>query len=128
MLPHLLDSLQVARLGPGRPRTRPEALLGDKAYSARGHRQLLRRRGIKAVIPERADQKAHRKRRGGAGGRPPKLDRDKYKKRHVVECGFNVFKQWRGLATRYDKLALTYRAGLLLRTITVWLPLLGDTP
>lgn len=128
MLPHLLASLRVTRLGPGRPRTRPVAVLGDKAYSARAHRQLLRRRGITAVIPERADQKNHRTRRGSAGGRPPHLDRAKYKKRHVVECGFNVFKQWRALATRYDKLALTYRAGLLLRTITIWLPLSGDTP
>ncbi|PWF79492.1 IS5/IS1182 family transposase, partial [Kocuria rosea] len=41
---------------------------------------------------------------------------------------FNVFKQWRGLATRYDKLALTYRGGVVLRAITIWLKTLGDTP
>ena len=36
--------------------------------------------------------------------------------------------QWRGLATRYDKLALTYRGGAVLRAITLWLKRLGDTP
>ena len=45
MFPPLLESLRVARTGPGRPRTTPEAVLGDKAYSSRGHRALLRARG-----------------------------------------------------------------------------------
>ncbi|WP_371263947.1 transposase [Micrococcus luteus] len=54
----------------GRPRTRPEAVLGDKAYSSRAIRTHLRARGIKAVIPEPADQQGHRRRRGSAGGRP----------------------------------------------------------
>ncbi len=73
------------------------------------------------MISEPADQKAHRKRRGQAGGRPPAFNADTYKKRNTVERGFNVFKQWRGLATRYDKLALTYRGGAVLRAITIWL-------
>lgn len=128
MFPNLLDAVRVGRAGAGRARSRPRLVMGDKAYSARGHRQLLRRRGIRAVIAEPADQKAHRARRGSAGGRPPKFDTQKYKQRHVVECGFNTFKQWRGLATRYDKLALTYRAGVLLRAATIWLAALGDTP
>ena len=51
MLPVLLDLLRVARCGPGRPRTRPDALLADKAYSSRAHRTLLRTQGITAVIP-----------------------------------------------------------------------------
>ena len=117
----LLGALVVPRLGPGRPRTRPDRVLGDKAYSSRGNRALLRARGIGAVIPEPADQQGHRKRRGCAGGRPVALDAELYKKRNVVERSFNVFKQWRGLATRYDKLALTYRGGVVLRAITIWL-------
>ncbi|HEX3827427.1 MAG TPA: IS5/IS1182 family transposase, partial [Sporichthyaceae bacterium] len=40
----------------------------------------------------------------------------------TIERGFNIFKQWRGLATRYDKLALTYRGGAVLRAIILWLP------
>lgn len=49
------------------------------------------------------------------------FDPDSYKDRNVIERSFNMFKQWRGLATRYDKLALTYRGGVVIRTITIWL-------
>ncbi len=121
MFPHLLDHLRVARIGPGCPRTRPERLRADKAYSSRGNRALLRTRGIVAVIPEPADQIAHRKRRGVRGGRPPAFDRGDYRGRNVVERGFCETKQWRGLATRYDKHALLYRSAAVLRAIVLWL-------
>lgn len=81
----------------------------------------LRRRGIQAVIPERSDQVANRKRRGSRGGRPVTSDPAANRRRNVVERSFNLFKQWRALATRYDKLALTYRGGVVLRAITIWL-------
>ena len=128
MFEHVMNALSVPRLGPGRPRTRPVRTLGDKAYSSRANRELLRRRGVQSVIPERADQIANRKRRGPKGGRPVSYDTETYKRRNVVERAFNVFKQWRALATRYDKLALTYRGGVLLRAITIWLRALRDTP
>lgn len=128
MLPILLEHLRVARDGRGRPRTRPDRLRGDKAYSSRAIREHLRGRGITAVIPEPADQIGHRKRRGCGGGRPPAFDAADYKGRNVVERGFNTVKQWRGLATRYDKLALVYRGAAVLRAITLWLKRLGDTP
>lgn len=121
MFPVLLAHLRVERCGPGRPRTTPDAVLGDKAYSARAHRGLLRSRGIKAVIPEPSDQIRNRKRRGSRGGRPPALDTEAYRGRNVVERSFNTVKQWRGLATRYDKLAIVYRGGAVLRAITIWL-------
>jgi transposase len=121
MLPILLEHLKVPRIGRGRPRTRPDRVRGDKAYSSRANRELLRSRGIKAVIAEPDDQKGNRKRRGSTGGRPPAFDAEDYKQRNTVERSFNVFKQWRGLATRYDKLALTYRGGVVLRAITIWL-------
>lgn len=121
MLKFLLADLTVARLGPGRPRTRPNALLGDKAYSSRANRDLLRGKRVTAVIPQPSDQIAHRKRRGSAGGRPPAFDATTYKGRNVVERSFNDHKQWRGLATRYDKLATVYRGGVVLRAITIWL-------
>lgn len=117
----VLADIWVPRLGTGRPRTTPDVVLGDKAYSSRGNRAMLRRRGIKVVIPEPSDQRANRKRRGSAGGRPPKLDREAYKRRNVVERSFNLLKQWRGLATRYDKHAVTYRAGAGLAAIVAWL-------
>lgn len=53
MFPNLLDSLSVPRLGPGKARSRPDRALADKAYSSKANRDLLRRRGIQAVIPER---------------------------------------------------------------------------
>ena len=59
MLPVLLAAPQIPRLGPGRARIRPYALVGDKADRARAHRALLRRRGINTVIPERSDQIRH---------------------------------------------------------------------
>ena len=102
MLPVLMTHLRVARSGRGRPRTRPERLGGDKAYSSRAIRGHLRSRGIAAVIPEPADQIVHRQRRGPHGGRPPAFDAADYKGRNVIERGINTIKQWRGLATRYD--------------------------
>lgn len=121
MLKMLLADLAVARLGPGRPRTRPTALLGDKAYSSRANRALLRSKRIKTVIPQRADEIGHRARRGSGGGRPPAFDPVTYKCRNVVERSFNDHKQWRGIATRYDKLAANYRGAVVLRAITLWL-------
>jgi transposase len=121
MFGHVLDAIHVPRHGPGRPRTRPDRVMADKAYSSRGNRNLLRKRGIVAVIPEPTDQAGHRKRRGSKGGRPVGYDRDAYRGRNAVERSFNVFKNWRGLATRYDKLAVTYRGGVVLASITIWL-------
>ncbi|WP_373888675.1 IS5 family transposase [Mycobacterium timonense] len=106
----------------------PDRVRADKAYSNRATRTRLRRRGIGAVIPEPSDQIANRKRRGARGGRPPAFNAEDYKGRNVVERNFNVVKQWRGLATRYDKLALVYRGAAVLRAITLWLPHLSDTP
>lgn len=128
MLPVLLADLVVPRLGAGRPRTRPQCLIADKAYSSRAHRSQLRRRGIRVVIPEPADQSEHRRRRGGRGGRPIGYDRELYRHRNVIERGFNTFKQWRGLASRYDKLAINYRGGAVLRAVVIWLNHLCDTP
>jgi transposase len=81
----LMGRLKVARRGPGRPRTRPERVLGDKAYSSAAIRAHLRRRTIKATVPEPADQVKNRLRRGSKGGRPPAFDAAAYKQRNVVE-------------------------------------------
>ena len=90
-------------------------MLGDKAYSSRGNRALLRSRGITAVIAETVRPDRRTASAGApAGGRPPAFDAEAYKGRNVIERSFNVLKQWRGLATRYDKLALTYRGGVVL--------------
>lgn len=116
-----MDELRVPRTGAGRPRRRPDAVIADKAYSSRAIRQSMRRRGIRAVIPERADQKANRVRRGQTGGRPPAFDRELYKARNVVERCFNRLKQFRAIATRFDKLAARYKAGVHLASLILWL-------
>ncbi|MFI2189065.1 IS5 family transposase [Streptomyces sioyaensis] len=104
----------------GRPRVRPAMVLADKAYSSRAIRDHLRRRGIRAVILQPSDQISNRKRRGRHGGRPPGFDKVAYRQRNTVERCFNKLKQWRGLATRYDKTATMYQAGLHLAGILIW--------
>ncbi|MFF1414509.1 IS5 family transposase [Streptomyces sp. NPDC058289] len=116
----IMARIQVPRSGIGRPRTRPVAVLADRAYSSRAIRGHLRRRGIKAVIPQSADQIGHRLKRGRAGGRPPGFDGETYKQRNAVELGINRLKQWRGLAMRTDKLAMAYQAALHLAAILIW--------
>ena len=118
---HLLTHLKVTRSSRGAPRTRPNRVRADKAYSSRAIRTQLRRCGITAVIPEPSDQIAHRKRPRSHGRRPPAFDVADYKGRNVIERGFNNTKQWRGLATRYNKLAIVYRSAAVLRAITLWL-------
>jgi transposase len=105
----------------GRPRTRPDAVAGDKAYSSRGNRAHLRKCGIKAVIPEKKDQAANRKKKGSQGGRPVGHDAELYKERNTVERLINRLKAWRGIATRFDKTPESYLAGLHLRGSMIWI-------
>lgn len=121
----LMAQLRIAR-DVGRPRIRPDAVRGDKAYSSRAIRGHLRSRGIKAVIPEPDDQKGHRKRRGTKGGRPVGLDAADYKNRNVIERRYCHIKQWRGLATRYDKHAIVYRAAVILNAVVAWIRRLSE--
>ena len=92
-------------------------LLADKAYSHPSTRTFLRGRRIKHTIPEKSDQIARRKAKGSKGGRPPGFDSDLYKQRNTIERSFSLVEQWRGLATRYDKYAVTYLGGFLLGTV-----------
>lgn len=94
-------------------------MLADRAYSYPLYRRYLRRRGIPCTIPERSD---HRRVRARHAGRPLTFDAQAYKRRNVVERCVNRLKQFRALATRYDKTADAYRALLSLAALVLWLP------
>lgn len=121
MLAPVIDGIRVMRRGPGRPRTRPAVVIADKGYPSRANRAYLASRGISSAIPDREDQTNNRLRRGSAGGRPPRLDSELYRQRNVVERSFNQLKNWRGIATRSDKTARSYRAGVLFASTLIWL-------
>ena len=109
MFEALMEQGQVKGPGRGRPRIRPRRLMGDKGYSFPRIRRYLRRRGIRITIPRRKDQH-----RGGP------FDRELYKARNVVERLINRLKQFRRLATRYDKLAESYRSMWVLGAIYLY--------
>jgi len=111
--PHLLPLLDGYRLRNGIAAANI-VLAGDKAYTGKKTRSQLRKRKIKHVIPEKRNERAARRKKGSKGGRPPAFDAEIYKWRNTVERSFNRLKQWRGIATRYDKYALTYLGGVLL--------------
>jgi transposase len=117
----LMKRLAITRTGPGRPRTRPDRLLADKAYSNRKTRVHLRRRGIKATIPEKSDQQKSRLTRGSAGGRPPAFDGEFYKERNTVERTINKLKDFRGVAMRTDKREFIFQGTIDVASIKIWL-------
>ena len=96
-------------------------MLGDKAYSSSAIRSRLRKRGIKATIPEPADQVKNRLRRGSSGGRPPAFDAAAYKQRNTVERAFSKLRQHRAVATRYDKRDFVWRGTVDVASIRIWL-------
>ncbi|CAA9372248.1 MAG: Mobile element protein [uncultured Chloroflexia bacterium] len=92
----------VKRAGPGRPRLYPRRVVGDKGYNSRRIRAFLRRRGVRYTIPGAHWAKSNERRRGP-------FDRSVYRLRNVVERTINRLKQFRRLATRYEKRAENHR-------------------
>jgi transposase len=123
----VLGRIRVARVGGGRPRTRPDRVLADKTCTSRANRSYLRRRGIAACIPSKADQDARRRAKGSKGGRPPAFDPVFCRQRHAAECGISQLKQHRAIATRYEKLAVRYEATITIAAINQWLRALRNT-
>lgn len=115
----VLSQVCVPRLGVGRPRTRPDHVLADKAYTSRKNRRYLRRHGIAHTIPERLDQQRHRHNRGSSGGRPAGFDGERYEKRNTVERAINRLKGFRAVATRYEKRAYIYLDTVTLAALTI---------
>lgn len=115
-----LSQVALRRHGRGRPRTRPDAVLSDKAYSSKAIRHHLSRRKIKAVIPIKDDQREARINKGAKGGRPPLFDAIHYRDRNTVERTVNKLRGYRAVATRYDKRDYIYRATIAVASIAIW--------
>jgi transposase len=88
----------------------PEAVLADKGYDADGFIASLERREIQAVIPPKANRKVTRD-----------CDYALYAERNLIERFFQYIKQFRGIATRYEKTARNFLAGLHLVCALAWL-------
>ncbi|WP_063731098.1 IS5 family transposase [Streptomyces sp. RTd22] len=117
----ILERIHVPRPAGGRARTRPDHLSGDKAYSSRRNRRYLRRRQIRHTIPERRDQRAHRRRRGSNGGRPTGFDAYRYARRNEVERLINRLKISRAVAMRFDKRAYVFHGTVTVASLRLWL-------
>ena len=100
----------------GRPRVKPRQLAGDKGSGYRPVRGYLRRRGIRAVIPTRKDQR-----------RNPRFDKEAYRQRNIVERAIGWLKENRRLGTRFEKLATNFLGMVKLAMIRLC-PRLLDSP
>jgi transposase len=116
-----MQRLRIRRTGRGRPRTRPDRLLADKAYSNQTIRSYLRRRRIKATIPQKSDQQKARLAKGAVGGRPPAFDSEAYKQRNTTERAHNRLKAFRAVAMRTDKREFVYNGTIDVASIRIWL-------
>jgi transposase len=88
----------------------PNAMLADKGYDADSFIQSLAVRGIAIVIPPKSNRKVQRD-----------CDYALYAERNLVERFFNTIKHFRGIATRYEKTARNFLAGLHLVCALAWL-------
>jgi transposase len=106
----LITQGAVRRNGCGRPKSRPHRIVGDKGYSSDKLRAFLKRRGIRYTIPRKSNED-----RGGS------FNKEIYRQRNRVERLINRLKQFRRIATRYEKRAANYAALLLIASIVLWL-------
>ncbi len=106
----LMEQGAVKRVGRGRPRQRPCRVIGDKGYSNGESRRYLQRRGIQATIPFKKGQRRGRR-----------FDQVVYRARNRIERLINLLKQFRRVATRYEKRADNYQAMLTIAAIKLWL-------
>jgi transposase len=106
----LLKQGQIKRIGRGRPRRRPHRITADKGYSSRAIRRKCRRKGIRYTIPHKRNEQ-----------RTGPFDHEGYRLRNVVERLINRCKQYRSIATRYEKLAESYRTLWVIAMTMLWI-------
>jgi transposase len=99
-----------SRAGRGRPRSRPQRIVADKGYTSQQVRRYCHKHGIAVTIPTRRNQRQH-----------PRFNRTLYRERNQVERLFNRFKQFRRVATRYEKRGVNYLAMVTVAAVTMWL-------
>lgn len=104
------QTADITQAGPLLDQVEPEAFLADKGYDADALVATLEERGIKPVIPPKSNRKVQRE-----------TDFALYRERNLVERFFGNLKQYRALATRYDKLANTFLAAVALVCVLFWL-------
>jgi putative transposase len=85
------------------------SLAGDAAYDSDGLRRFLVERGTMPVIPNNPTRK-----------RLHPFDEDAYRQRNLIERMFCRLKDWRRIATRYDKLASSFAAAVAIAAIVIW--------
>lgn len=108
--PTLVGAGWIRRMGRGRPRLKPDRLAADKAYSSGVIHRALRRRDIQPVIPTKSNERPE-----------PAFDRAAYRELNRVERLIGRLKQFRRIATRYEKRAANYLAMITVATILLWL-------
>ena len=106
----VLDGVKIRRPAGGRPRQRPKAVAGDKAYSNKRIRSWLRDRHVRPVIPTLSNQH-----------QSPRFDKAAYRQRNVVERCVGWLKGFRRIGTRFEKLAVNFAAMVKLGMIRVLL-------
>lgn len=87
-----------------------QAVIADKGYDADALVDTIETAGAQAVIPPRSNRRS-----------PRVFDQDRYRARHLIENLFARLKQFRRLATRYDKLAAHFAAFVILACTYVWM-------
>jgi transposase len=95
---------------------RIRALIADKGYDSDAIREALRDADIEPVIPSRSNRK-----------QPISFDRETYKLRNRIERMFNKLKNWRRIATRYDKSASSFLAFITVVAAKQWIPFVHET-
>lgn len=113
MLAPLLDSVSIAGK-PGAPRRQFKTVSGDKGYDGAALRETIKAHGSSPLIP-------HRKNKDGSSPEQAEgFDKELYKRRNIVERLIGKLKEYRRVATRYDKLAESFRCFVIIGFIRIW--------